>query len=280
MKYTLSENLPLLDALALLSPQSSKTSLRSWVKEGRVSIDKKPVKITNIVVYQGQTITIGPRKKFIGDGIQVLYEDKDLVVIDKPSGLLSVAAAFDKEETAHTQLKSYYHPRKIYVVHRLDQDTSGILLFAFNERTHEKLKQLFEAHDIERGYKAIVEGRLSPAKGTWQSYLFEDDSYTVHTTDDPKKGRLAITHYQVEAQSKRYSQLSLRLETGRKNQIRVHCQQAGHSVVGDKKYGARSNPLKRLCLHAYLLAFRHPVTEKMLRFESASPLEFDRLVST
>lgn len=278
MKYIASFDIPLIEALAQLSPQSSKNTLRSWIKEGRVQVNEIPVKNASLTVLKDQVVTVGQRKKIIRPGMPILYEDQDLVVIDKPSGLLSVATAFEKGETVHALLKAHYHPRKVFVVHRLDQDTSGVMVFALNEEACNRLKDLFEVHEIERAYTAIVEGQFSLPAGTWQSYQYEDSQYHVHETEDESKGRLAITHFQRIAPSKRYTWLQLRLETGRKNQIRVHCQSAGHPVVGDKKYGALSNPLKRLCLHAHLLAFQHPFTKKYLRFESPVPEEFYRLV--
>jgi 23S rRNA pseudouridine1911/1915/1917 synthase len=278
MKYIAPANLTLLEALSHLSPQSSKTTLRSWIKEGRVYIDQAPTKTATEIVLKGQLVTVSNRKKFLPQDIEVLYEDQDFVVIDKPNNLLSVAAAFENEETAHGILKNYYRPRKVFIVHRLDQDTSGVMLFALNQHAHEKLKEIFENHDIQRSYTAIVEGQMESLSGTWKNYLYEDDQYFVHTTEDPERGREAITHYKTLATSKKYSWLNLTLETGRKNQIRVHCQKAGHPVVGDKKYGGHASPIKRLCLHAHLLAFIHPITKKKLRFESPIPEEFYRLL--
>lgn len=278
MKYTVLFDLPLLEALQQISPQSSKNTLRSWIKEGRVLVDEVTVKNPSIILSKDQQVSVEQRKKIIRHGIPILYEDQDFVIIDKPKGLLSVATAFEKGETLHAILKAHYHPRKVFVVHRLDQDTSGVMVFALNQAAHDKLKGLFEMHAIERSYTAIVEGQLSIPSGTWQSYQYEDSQYMVHETEDKTQGRLAITHFKKIASSKRYTCLQLQLETGRKNQIRVHCQSAGHSVVGDKKYGAQSNPLKRLCLHAHLLAFQHPFTKKNLRFESPIPEEFYQLV--
>jgi tRNA pseudouridine32 synthase/23S rRNA pseudouridine746 synthase/23S rRNA pseudouridine1911/1915/1917 synthase len=278
MKYIATEEIPILEALIRLSPQSSKTTLRSWIQEKRVFIDQIPVTRSSWIVSKGQTVTISQRKKFAPEGISIVYEDRDLVVIDKPVGLLSVATHFEKEQTAHAILKQYYHPKRIFVVHRLDQETSGVMLFAFNQLACDRLKKIFENHALQRCYTAIVEGHLPTPTGTWHSYLCEDSQYVMHATDDPNTGEKAITHYQTRATSKFYSWLEITLETGRKNQIRVHCQQAGHSVVGDKKYGAKSNKIKRLALHAHLLALDHPVTHQPLRFESPVPSEFYRLV--
>ncbi len=278
MHYLSPADLPLLEALAQLCPQSSRNTLRAWIKEGRVAIEEGIIENPSFKVLQGQSISIGQRKKRVRFDIPILYEDPDLVVIHKPSGLLTVATAFEKEETLHALLKAHYRPRRLFVVHRLDQETSGAIVFAFNEATYDRLKALFEVHDIERAYVAIVEGTMESPSGTWRSYQYEDQQYVVHETEDASKGRLAITHYCTLATSKRYSWLDLRLETGRKNQIRVHCQSAHHPVVGDKKYGAKTNPLHRLCLHAYLLAFQHPTTQKQMRFEAPIPEEFYHLI--
>lgn len=278
MKYTVTEDLPLLEALTRISPQSSKNTLRSWIKEGRVQVDEMTPPNTSVLVLKGQTVTVGQRKKIVRPGIPILYEDEDLVIVFKPSGLLSVSTTFEKGETMHALLKEHYRPRKVFVVHRLDQDTSGVMVFALNQKTSDKLKELFEVHAIERAYTAVVEGQLNSSSGTWQSFQYEDSQYHVHETLDETLGKLAITHYQTVASTKRYSWLLLRLETGRKNQIRVHCESAGYPVVGDRKYGAQSNPIKRLCLHAHLLAFQHPFSKKSLRFEVPVPEEFYRLM--
>jgi tRNA pseudouridine32 synthase/23S rRNA pseudouridine746 synthase/23S rRNA pseudouridine1911/1915/1917 synthase len=166
----------------------------------------------------------------------------------------------------------------VQVVHRLDQDTSGVMLFALSHDGYTKLKEIFEKHDIERAYSAIVEGVVKPESGTWTSYLFEDERYHVHSSNDPEKGRVAITHYSVKSASQHYSLLEVKLETGRKNQIRVHCKDAGCPIVGDKKYGNPSSTGKRLYLHAHLLAFEHPITGKSMRFVSPAPKSFFYLV--
>lgn len=267
----------LLETLAQKYSDSSRTTLRGWIKEGRVCVDGQPSRNPQLEIAEGQTVTLRPRTRFAEGGMRIVYEDRDILVIDKPEGLLSVATAFEKEETAYALLRKKY--RSVHVVHRLDQETSGVMLFALSQRGCEGCKAMFERHDLQRIYHAVVEGQFSASKGTWRSYQYEDSAYHVHTTDDPKLGKLAITHYAVKASNKRFSLLELTLETGRKNQIRVHCQAAGHPVAGDKKYGAHSNP-GRLCLHAHLLEFHHPVTGKKLRFTSEPPEIFKKLVKT
>jgi len=160
MKFTASEDSVLFDFLIKSCPTSSRNTLRSWIKDGRVLIDGIPIKILNYQLLTGQNVVIGQRKKLLPCGIEILYDDQDLVVINKPSGLLSVSAAFEQGETAHAWLRAYYLPKRIYVVHRLDQDTSGVMMFALNRETCEALKEQFEKHSIQRAYTAVVEGNI------------------------------------------------------------------------------------------------------------------------
>lgn len=277
-KFPSPGDLELLDALMLLFPDSSKTTLRSWVKEGRVFVDAASIKSAKFVVAKGQEISVGQKARLVENQFPIIYSDNAIVVIDKPEGLLSVSTAFEKSETAFAYLKRKYYPRQVHVVHRLDQETSGVMIFAFSELCVERLKKTFEKHDLERCYTAIVEGRLASQSGTWESYLYDDSNYVVRVAEDPSEGELAITHYRVKDTNRNYSWLELTLETGKKNQIRVHCQSAGHPVVGDKKYGSTCNPLKRLGLHAHYLAFKHPITGKLMKFTSPVPERFHKLM--
>lgn len=279
MQYTAQKTTSLIEILQLHFPASSKNTLRSWISDGRISVNGILSKKASLQIEEGQIVEIGDRKKVLAGGISILYEDQDLVIIHKPSGLLSVATTFEKGETAHAILKKFYRAKHVFVVHRLDQYTSGVMVFALNENSLEGLKNLFETHSIERAYTAVVEGEMQHMSGTWKSYQYEDEQYYVHETEDPKKGKLAITHFRCLAKTRYYSKLELRLETGRKNQIRVHCQSAGYPIAGDKKYGAQSNPIKRLCLHAHLLGFQHPISKKKLTFEVPAPDHFDTLIS-
>lgn len=280
MKFTAERDGTLLDLLHERHPDSSKSTLRSWIKEGRIYIDGRPAKQANQQITIGQQVELGTKKKFLPQGIEVLFDDAHIAVIYKPEKLLSVATDYDQENTAHAILKDYYYPRKVFVVHRLDQDTSGLMLFALKEEACDKLKGMFETHSINRHYCAIVEGHLKSKQGTWESYLFEDDNYFVRTTRDPSKGKKAITHYKVIGTSRRYSMLDVALETGKKNQIRVHCSEAGHPIVGDKKYCAETNTIRRLCLHAYALSFEHPSNGKKLTIRTPVPEKFYQLVKS
>lgn len=278
MKYIATQTISLLEALSQLSPQSSKTTLKEWLSEGRILLDGEIIRRVNYTLHPQQILTLGPKVRYLEGGIRLLYEDDDLLVIEKPEGLLSVSTDFEHTQTAFALVKKAFRSRQVHVVHRLDQETSGVMCFALSERGKIALKDLFAAHDLLREYVGIVEGHLDESNGTWSCYLYEDDFYRMHVTEDPTKGQLAITHFLVEKTSKRYSRLRLRLETGRKNQIRIQCKTAGHSIVGDKKYGAKGNPIKRMALHAERLEFVHPISHKKLKFFAPAPEKFKRLV--
>lgn len=278
MKLKITQTISILDAVALLAPGSSKTAARSWIKEGRILIDGVSCTDSRQVLNENQTIELGSKPRFAGGGLKILYEDRHIVVIEKPEGVLSVSTAFERDDTAMSFLKARYKGGRVYPVHRLDQDTSGVMLFALTEKARDAMKETFEKHAIDRVYLAIIEGHLDKSAGTWSSYQNEDANYYVRNYDDPSKGKLAITHYKVLASSKWHSLVEFKLETGRKNQIRAHCQMTGHSVAGDKKYGAETDPVKRLCLHAAHLGFEHPITGKKMSFDAPVPEQFNKLV--
>jgi 23S rRNA pseudouridine1911/1915/1917 synthase len=267
MKIKASKAITVLELLGYLSPDSSKNTRRNWLKQGRVSLDGKMIVKPNAIVREGQTIELGKRIAFVEE-LKILYEDDHIVVVDKPEGLLSVATDFEKH-CAHRLLKRKYHHRRVFPVHRLDREVSGILLFAYTEQARDHLKEQFYRHSIEREYQAIVEGHLQQSKGMWRSHLVEDETYYVssHAT----KGQLAITQYEVIQYERLCTRLKLTLETGRKNQLRVHCKESGHPIFGDKKYGANHPKAPRLCLHATRLKFIHPHLEKTFSFTSLVP---------
>ncbi len=276
MEYTVPSEMSALEALRKIYPDSSRRSLQTWLKNGRFRIDGKPLTKENLILTQGQVITAQETFKAPKvPGLKILYEDRYLIIIDKPSGLLSVP--LDEGRTkrhALGLLKQHCDTDQIYAVHRIDRETSGILLFARGKESEERFDILFERHDIMREYFAIVEGRVKDDQGSWKSNLLELPSFQV--IDSPE-GKEAITHYKVMRRSAKYTYLKLLLETGRKHQIRVHCQMAGHPVVGDPRYGSVENPLKRLCLHACTLGFIHPFTQKPLKFTSPIPPIFQVL---
>jgi 23S rRNA pseudouridine1911/1915/1917 synthase len=277
MKRIASKQISLLEFLQEMAPDSSKNTLRSWLQAGRISVDKQRNIRANAQVLPGQEVCIGPKVAFLKGSIRILHEDDAIVVLEKPEGLLSVATDFENRATVHAMLKRQYHQRRVYPVHRLDRETSGVMVFVYTELARDRMKAQFEQHLIDKTYYAIVEGEMAEKKGSWESYLEEDDFFYVKSTLGSGRGKLASTHYEVLKTGKNRSLLRLKPQTGRKNQLRVHCSEAGHPIVGDKKYGAASNPLKRVCLHAQKISFAHPVTQKRMVFSSSLPENFNKL---
>lgn len=309
MKLKIQEKTSLLAALQQLSPESSKNTLKTWIEQGRVSVDETRVSSTRQVLLPGQELKVGPKVAYTEHGIKILFEDEHLVVLDKPDKLLTVATAAENEKTVHAILKRRLR-RMVYPVHRLDRDTSGVMLFAYTAEARDLLKEQFAQHTIDRIYYAIVEGTPTPLKGTWKSTLVEDDFFFVRSVETPEpaktyqpakpkndfrareaaryeqrrafveqklksqqEGKLAITHFEVLKQRKHTALVKFTLETGRKNQIRVHASEAGFPILGDTKYGGQTNR-RRLCLHAHILGFHHPFKNKKMTFVSPLPEYF------
>jgi 23S rRNA pseudouridine1911/1915/1917 synthase len=211
----------------------------------------------------------------------VLYEDEHLIVVLKANGMLTVATERERDTTAQAFLNRYLkgrHEERIHVVHRLDRETSGVLVFAKHLAARDGLKEQFAEHSVDRIYVAIISGAMAPPSGTIRSHLFERrDLRMVSVTPPRADSKLAITHYRTVRTSQTYSMLEVTLETGRKNQIRTHLSEAGHAIVGDQFYGSEVNPLGRLGLHAKLLGFRHPMTGRRLTFTAPVPKSFRAL---
>jgi tRNA pseudouridine32 synthase/23S rRNA pseudouridine746 synthase/23S rRNA pseudouridine1911/1915/1917 synthase len=217
-------------------------------------------------------------------GLTILHEDRDIIVVEKPCGLLTMGTERDKSRTVHAILNDYVRkgdPRshnRIYIVHRLDRETSGILILAKSETA----KIFLQGHwqETEKRYLTVVYGSLAPKAGTISSYLAENSAFTVYSTPEPARGKLSHTEYTVLKESKGFSLLEIHLLTGRKHQIRVHLSEKGHPVVGDKKYGKGNDAYGTLALHARAISFTHPVSGRRLTFETAIPYFFTRLVGT
>jgi tRNA pseudouridine32 synthase/23S rRNA pseudouridine746 synthase/23S rRNA pseudouridine1911/1915/1917 synthase len=276
MEWTNTKVQPLLEALKEGFPDSSTNNLRSWIKDQRISVGKKVTSNTKYMVQPGQKISLGKRKLYMQEGIEILYEDDHMVALYKPAGILSVATDYDVLENVHTYLKKRFNRRKVYPVHRLDREASGVMVFAYSDAAQYQLKKQFEEHSILRQYIAIVEGDLQPTQSTWQSYLYEDGAYYVRSVSDPALGERAVTHYKVIKRYKNTSSLLVTLETGKKNQIRVHCKEAGHSILGDQKYGSTLELDGRIALHAYKLGLEHPILKKPMMFQRDAPPEFTK----
>jgi len=283
MRYQVTQPQSLLDALSQLYPDSSRTTLRQMLQGRRVRVNGAPDVDAKRTVSAGDEVTVVSRADAVTlpSSLTLLHEDDDVIVLIKANGLLTVATEREPENNAQQMLNEYLQEKgggRIHVVHRLDRETSGVLVFAKNFRAREVLKEKFAAHDIDRVYVAIVEGRINPPSGTIRSLLLERPNLKMESVKrhhpDAKE---AVTHYKTVASAGAYSMLEVKLETGRKNQIRAHLSEAGHPVVGDQFYGSKTNPLKRLGLHARVLGFVHPGTGKRLTFTAPLPQQFKTL---
>ena len=212
--------------------------------------------------------------------LDIIYEDKYIIIVNKPINLLTISTIKEKDNTlyneVYTYLKQKHKSNKVFIVHRLDKDTSGLIVFAKSEDVKYKLQDSW--NDVKRYYYAIVNGIVENNKSTIKSYLKETKTLLVYSTNDSRLGKLAITQYEKLKNNNKYSLLKINILTGRKNQIRVHLHDIKHPIVGDKKYGNKYNPLNRLCLHAYYLEFNHPITNELLKIECKYPQEFNKLI--
>lgn len=279
------ENTTLLPFLIGNLRKMSRDNVKSLLRNKQVTVNGQPVTQFNHELHPADKIVITGER--LADGIllrnmKIVYEDEHIIVIDKNAGLLSMASDNEKYLTAYNILSNYVKlqkpSNKIFIVHRLDRDTSGLMMFARSEKVQSRLQKDWQNMVTARTYTALVEGEVTEPEGTVKSFIFESKALVMHSSQNPSKGDLAITMFKTLKTNKDYSLLSVTLKTGKKNQIRLHMQEMGHSIAGDKKYGATGNPIGRLGLHASVLAFIHPVTGKELRFESRVPAKFRRLV--
>jgi len=266
-------------------PSTKKKQVRTWLKHQAVLVNGRVVTQFNHPLKPGDVVAIRSDRyaapdTVIAAGIKVHFEDATLIVIDKPPDLLTVATEAEQEKTAYFQLTDYLRTasrdrERVWIVHRLDRETSGLMVFAKTPEAKSILQTGWD--DVEKRYQAVIEGLLPNDKGTFQSWLDETNPFKVFSVPRSTGTRQAITHYRVLKRNRGRTLVELTLATGRRHQIRVHLADAGCPVVGDKKYGAKTNPAKRLGLHAFALRFPHPVTHQELRFESSLPAELARL---
>jgi 23S rRNA pseudouridine1911/1915/1917 synthase len=223
------------------------------------------------------------KKKYLPKGLQIIYEDKDILVVDKPAGLLTVVTKTNKTKTVEYILNDYIRKgslksrKQVFTVHRLDQWTTGVLVFAKSEEIMLRLKTQWK--DMEKKYVAVVHGQFPEKEGLITSYLSEDKAYKVHSTTDAAKGKLSHTAYKVLKETGQFSLLEINLLTGRKNQIRVHMSDKGHPVVGDRKYGKTTDRDKNLALHSKSISFRHPSSNEKMTFKAKIPNYFHKLLN-
>ncbi len=277
--YTIVEKSTLFEALKRIYPDSSNTTIKSLIKKKQVYVGSILKTKPKDPVEKDQLISIRPITKQIPYGIKIIFEDDDILVINKPENLLSVPLDKEKADNALFVLRTHFKTKSIFVVHRIDKKTSGVMIFAKHQEAIDRLNLMFKKHQLKREYLAIVEGHLKEYAGTWKSSLIENKEYYVRSVDTEKneEAKIAVTHFSVIRRSKSFTYLKLNLETGRKHQIRVHCKDAGHPILGDNRYSSFKSPISRLCLHSYLLEFLHPMTDKKMSFIAPVPQSFKKL---
>ena len=263
----------------------SKTKVKSMLKHNQFAVNSMPTSQFDTPLEDGDKVSVNFTKSFrvfSSPRIKLVYEDNDILVINKGYGVLSMGTDNIKEGTAYSIMREYVKysdPRaKVFIVHRLDRDTSGLMMLAKTMEAKDTMQHNWNNMVLNRKYVAVVEGVIPDDEGVVKSYLAETAQFEVYSTQDPTKGQLAITRYKVLKRSSGYTLVELELDTGRKNQIRVHMKDLGHPIVGDRKYGASSSPIRRLALHARTLRFVHPITRKEMNFELPVPTRFAGLV--
>jgi 23S rRNA pseudouridine1911/1915/1917 synthase len=290
MKFTVKEPAPLLDFLLKATGTTSKTRIRNLLQHGSVSVDGAVQKRADTALAAGQTVEIERKETIQARKVSarrpdapfpVLYEDEYLIALEKPAGLLSIGTESEKTKTFYKAVSQYVKDasgdgEKIFIVHRLDREVSGVMLFAKEEDVKHDLQENWA--DTEKLYLALVEGHPAQESGTVRNWLKENSAMQVFVATERTPGaQLAVSHYRVLKTYASKSLLEVRIETGRKHQIRIHMAELKCPIVGDKKYGAITNPIRRLGLHAFSLSFTHPVTGERIHLEAPVPAAFTRL---
>ncbi|MDR1679639.1 MAG: RluA family pseudouridine synthase [Prevotellaceae bacterium] len=279
------EPIELMPFLGIHFNGKSRTALKLMLARKQVCVNSKPVTQYNYQLNAGDRVTLNTGKvayELKHPKLKIVHEDDYLIVVEKAEGLLAVATDERKNEiTAFSILNNYLKkkdPRnRLFVVHRIDRETSGLIMFAKSREVQLALQDNWHNAVTERVYVAVVEGVPERSEDTIVSYLRESKAYKIHSSHSGDDGKEAITHYRITRRTNDYALLRVELETGRKNQIRVHMQEIGHPIIGDKKYGAPPSPIGRMGLHARSLAFIHPVTHENMRFETPIPRKFSAL---
>lgn len=274
------------DFLFASFPAMKKLKVKQWLKFGSVLVNGEggfrhdhPVAAGDVVTIlspdEARVAQVMPKK------LRIVYEDESIIVIDKPVNLLSIASVAEQEKTAYAHMTDYVRkgdPRsseRVWIVHRLDRETSGLMVFARNEEAKNELQDSWD--NVDKHYYAVVEGQPKPPKGELRSHLDERNPFIVFSVPEAEYTREAVTFYEVVDTTPRYSLIKLELETGRRHQIRVQLTEIGCPIIGDEKYGSGVNPVNRLGLHATYLRIPHPLTGKLMEFESPLPEALARL---
>ncbi len=283
-EYTVKRECELL-AYLIEELKFSRNNAKNLLSHHLIAIDGAPVSQFNFMLSKGDSLIISkkPIRKKARKDLPIIYEDRDIIAINKPYGLLSVASDKEKSSTAYRMVMDYMQAKdkhsRIFVVHRIDKETSGVLIFAKNEKIKDELQNNWNDLVTKRGYYAIVEGNMEEKEKRIVNYLRMNALNLMYITNSKdKKAQRCITQYKVVKENEKYSLLNVEIFTGRKNQIRVTLGGLGHFILGDDKYGEPENPINRLCLHAYELDIKNPITGKVYKLVAKMPNEFNDLM--
>ena len=281
--YVVKEERPLLEWLLENVPQS-RSKIKATLQGRGVKVNGKTVSQFDMMLEPGMKVAVSKTKRnqmgFKNRYVKIVYEDRWLIVVEKMPGILSMAAGHSSLNVK-TVLDDYFRQSRqkcrAHVVHRLDRDTSGLMVYAKDMETEQILEHHWHELVYDRRYVAVVSGEMEEDEGTIANWLKDNKAYVTYSSPVDNGGKYAVTHFHTLARTTDHSLVEFKLETGRKNQIRVHTADMGHPVCGDTKYGNGDDPLHRLCLHAWLLCFEHPVTHEQMEFETPIPTDFRRL---
>ena len=287
MKITIDSQQTLIEILSKSFPNSSKNKIRKMLTEGRISVNgeiehkaKRPLKESDIIEILDKTISreLTPPPKQKPTNLNIIFEDEDILLVEKPAGLLSIATNKMEPDTLHSRCVDYVKSKDssnwCFIVHRLDRETSGIMLLAYSKNNKEYLQEQFAERTVYRTYHALVEGQLPSKRGTEIEWLLEDKNLRVKKVNPKAKmSKEAITHWEVMKENHETSLVRIMIDTGRRHQIRMAMKSLETPVVGDSLHGAETDPLGRICLHASSLEFLHPRTDEPVRFETRVPFD-------
>ncbi len=285
--FTVEKDDTLLASLIAFLPQKKRNTIKAVLKDKQVSVDDIPVTQFDHVLTPGQKVTISwdrsaPQTK--SHGLKIIFEDQYLIIIDKPAGLLTISTDKEKRQTAYAFLNDYVKAEdpdnKIFVLHRLDRETSGLLMFTKTKAIKQQIQETWNTAINQQTYFAVVEGKVEKPEETITSWLTESKALKVYSSQNQQVGhQKAITHFKKIRGNDEFTLLQINMETSVKHQMRVHLQDIKHPIIGDKKYGSGINPIRRMALHAQFLAFTHPKTGKLHNIEIPIPKIFLKLVT-
>jgi len=279
--YPVQQESELLTFLMTNIPGISRTKAKELLAQRMVYVDQKITTQFNTPLRPGMLVQICSRRQkhsFQSKWVKLVYEDAFIIVVEKAGGILTNAVPGSRAQTVKGILDEYVRRQNrkytVHTVHRLDRETSGLLLFAKRRDVQQMFTESWKEVVSDRRYIAVCEGEMEKDQGTVSSWLMDNKMFVTYSSVSDNGGKYAVTHYRTLKRQGGYSLVELKLDTGRKNQIRVHMQDLGHSIAGDYKYGAQTDPIQRICLHAFRLEFRHPVTGEYLKFETPYPSAF------